>query len=324
LNLSGPGIYGANQKSDAAKQNYAKAYAWLQQNAGRFGFSELKGEPWHWDHKPSAEKYARGGEAVVTNKAIEISKLVKDANPLLASKLELFEKGNLIINSEAKAAEDVILFIKSYLPDEYKNELGEDEIASPIYSEKFTEVISKFQKDKDLPRIDGTFDISTYNELFSNIKSGGKNVAVLVGGLDTRPGDLTVEAQAELLKKGLGGKNVKEFRYNAPTDKIINFLEENPKVPVFLFSAGCVKAYDLSNSQYVDKNKLYIIEPYSVDTYTKDLINKAVANGVPAKNVFVGATPERGKGTVQGETSSGGSNHWAALSSVGQIKSNIV
>jgi hypothetical protein len=92
------------------------AHTWLTQNASKFGFSPLAGEPWHWDHKSSAAALDKGEKVKVADQAISISKLIKEKNPLLANKLELFEKGNLIINDQAKSADDVILFIKAYLP----------------------------------------------------------------------------------------------------------------------------------------------------------------------------------------------------------------
>jgi hypothetical protein len=300
------------------------AHTWLTNNASRFGFSPLAGEPWHWDHKSSAQQYAQGGEVAVDTQAVSVSKMIREKNPLLANKLELFELGNLIINSEAKAAEDVILFIKAYLPKEYKDQLGEQEVASPVYSDTFKSVISKFQTDNNLPRTDGAFDISTYNKLFKDATIvGGKYDAVLIGGLDDRENDLNINAQLKLFKKGYGEKRVKEFRYNTPTDKILEFLKQNPNIPVYMFSAGCEKALDLAKSKNVDKQKLFIIEPYSASTNTKNLIIKAVEAGVPAKNVFVGKGAYRGQGTVSGESSAGGADHWSALSSVGKMTSDI-
>ncbi len=38
------------------------AHTWLTQNASRFGFSPLKSEPWHWEHKGSANKLKKGAK----------------------------------------------------------------------------------------------------------------------------------------------------------------------------------------------------------------------------------------------------------------------
>ena len=156
------------------------------------------------------------------------------------------------------------------------------------------------------------------------IESEGSYDAVLVGGLDYRSSDQPIDQQVELVKKGLGGdKRVKGFRYNASTSEVLNFMGGNPGIPVFLFSAGCTKAYDLSKSPNVDKDKLYIIEPYAVSETTKSIVNSAVSNGVPASNVFVGGSQGRGKGIVDGASDSRSSSHFGALTTVGSMKSGI-
>jgi hypothetical protein len=148
--------------------------------------------------------------------------------------------------------------------------------------------------------------------------------AVLVGGLDYRSSDQPIDQQVELVKKGLGGdKRVKGFRYNASTSEVLNFMGGNPGIPVFLFSAGCTKAYDLSKSPNVDKDKLYIIEPYAVSETTKSIVRSAVSNGVPASNVFVGGSQGRGKGIVDGASDSNSSSHFGALTTVGSMKSGV-
>jgi hypothetical protein len=156
------------------------------------------------------------------------------------------------------------------------------------------------------------------------IESEDSYDAVLVGGLDYRSSDQPIEQQVELVKKGLGGdKRVKGFRYNASTSEVLNFMGGNPGIPVFLFSAGCTKAYDLSKSPNIDKDKLYIIEPYAVSETTKSIVNSAVSNGVPASNVFVGGSQGRGKGIVDGASDSRSSSHFGALTTVGSMKSGI-
>ena len=156
------------------------------------------------------------------------------------------------------------------------------------------------------------------------IESEGSYDAVLVGGLDYRSSDQPIDQQVELVKKGLGGdKRVKGFRYNASTSEVLNFMGGNPGIPVFLFSAGCTKAYDLSKSPNVDKDKLYIIEPYAVSETTKSIVRSAVSNGVPASNVFVGGSQGRGKGIVDGASDSKSSSHFGALTTVGSMKSGL-
>lgn len=149
--------------------------------------------------------------------------------------------------------------------------------------------------------------------------------AVLVGGLDYRDGDYSISQQVDLLKKGLGSnKNVKGFRYNVSTSDVLKFVSQNPKIPIFLFSAGCSKAGDISKNPNIDKNKLYIIEPYAPSVNTTATVRTAVSNGVPASNVFVGPTQPRGKGIVSGASNSNSSTHFGALTSVGLLKSENI
>ena len=152
----------------------------------------------------------------------------------------------------------------------------------------------------------------------SSVKSTGSFDAVLVGGLDYRDGDLDIDSQVKLLNSGLGNdKKIKGFRYSTSTRDIEDFLEKNPKIPVYLFSAGCKKANELAVSPYVNKNKLFIIEPYAVGPVTKNNVRAAVSSGVPSSNVFVGKSGGRGAGVVSGASSSNSSSHWGALKQVG-------
>lgn len=152
----------------------------------------------------------------------------------------------------------------------------------------------------------------------SPVKSSGSFDAVLVGGLDYRDGDLDIDSQVKLLNSGLGSdKKIKGFRYSTSTRDIEDFLEKNPKIPVYLFSAGCKKANELAVSPYVNKNKLFIIEPYALGPVTKNNVRAAVSNGVPSSNVFVGKSGGRGAGVVSGASSSNSSSHWGALKQVG-------
>lgn len=143
--------------------------------------------------------------------------------------------------------------------------------------------------------------------------------AVLIGGLDNRKGDYDIDTQVEFLKMGLGtNKKVKGFRYNTPISVIESFLEKNPLVPIFLFSAGCTKAGELSTNPNVNKKKLYIVEPFGSER-NKNIIQSAVNNGVPRKNVFVGDSSGRGSGIISGANSSNSSSHWGALKKVGSL-----
>ena len=145
--------------------------------------------------------------------------------------------------------------------------------------------------------------------------------AVLVGGLEERPNDLSLEEQVKLFNSGFGG-NVKGFHHYNSTDSILSFVELNPEIPIFLFSQGCNKSQILSQSPFVDKQKLFIIEPFTKNSGVFAIVEGAISNGVPRKNVFVGPTPSRGS-NIQGASKSEGINHWDALSKVGAMKSEL-
>ena len=155
-------------------------------------------------------------------------------------------------------------------------------------------------------------------------QSTGSYGAILVGGLDNRKGDYSLEEQVKLLKKNYSG-NVKGFRYNTETSTILNFLKSNTNVSVVLFSAGCNKAKQIAESGYVDLNKIYIVEPYAVKGNSS--VSGAVSLGVPAKHVFVGGSKATGAGVVSGAASSedikkgctANTSHWKALEGIGKL-----
>ena len=131
-----------------------------------------------------------------------------------------------------------------------------------------------------------------------NTLSGSRYDVVFVGGLEN---DMGLSSQTNLLNRGLGGKNIKSFSHGAPTSSVLEFMKQNLKLPVYLFSAGCKKAADLSASPYVNKYKLYLIEPYLASKITMNIVKQAISNGVPTSNVFSGPYPGRGLG-INGST----------------------
>lgn len=179
----------------------------------------------------------------------------------------------------------------------------------------------------------GTQENNNQNENNQNEDNQNKSEfdAVLVGGLDNRPGDQNITKQEELFKKGFGvNKKVKAFRFSAPTLEVKQFLAQNPKLPIFLFSAGCAKTLDLSRDKNVDKTKLFVIEPYAASANTKNLVEKAISEGLPAKNVYVGSYPGVGSNIVGATTKNPSSlskhplgSHWGALEYVGSVNSNV-
>lgn len=167
----------------------------------------------------------------------------------------------------------------------------------------------------------------------SKSPSSGKYDAIFVGGLEDA---INQNGQLGILKNGLGEKNIASFKYNSSTSEINKVLESNPKIPIFLFSAGCTKAKDLVSNKNVDLNKLYIIEPYGVWKVAADIVKFAVASGVPPQNVFYhtvrdskgkeiqGASLPYGKGLVDNATDTNAKDHFDALRVVGALKSGIV
>ena len=154
--------------------------------------------------------------------------------------------------------------------------------------------------------------------------------AILVGGLDYRSGDLNITQQEQLFKKGFGlNTTVKAFRHGTLVKDVLEFLKQNPKIPIFLFSKGCEKTLDLSRDINVDKKLLFVIEPYGISDPTRIGIEKAIEEGLPAENVYVGSYPGAGS-TIKGNTSKnppgiGGDlgTHWGALEYVASLKSNL-
>ena len=153
----------------------------------------------------------------------------------------------------------------------------------------------------------------------SSKSNNGDTNAILIGGLDYRSGDLSIDSQVEKFKENSKFGNVKGFRYNTPTSTILDFLKSNPNTPVYMFSAGCTKSNDISKSPNVDKNKVFIIEPFASSPTTKQIVQSAVSNGIPASNVFVGPNSSRGANVVNGASSSKAKTHWDALKQVASL-----
>jgi hypothetical protein len=153
----------------------------------------------------------------------------------------------------------------------------------------------------------------------SSKSNDGDTNAILIGGLDYRSGDLSIDSQVEKFKENSKFGNVKGFRYNTPTSTILDFLKSNPNTPVYMFSAGCTKSNDISKSPNVDKNKVFIIEPFASSPTTKQIVQSAVSNGIPASNVFVGPNSSRGANVVNGASSSKAKTHWDALKQVASL-----
>lgn len=145
--------------------------------------------------------------------------------------------------------------------------------------------------------------------------------AVFVGGLTTGE---SLATQINRLATAIDG-DVKGFSYTDNTKTIIEFLKNHPRIPVFVFSAGCMKSNELANCGYVNKKTFFIIEPTYSGGETTTSVRGAVSSGVPARNVFVGSTPGRGFGIVDGATMVTAKGcHYCAISTVGSISGSHV
>jgi hypothetical protein len=145
--------------------------------------------------------------------------------------------------------------------------------------------------------------------------------AIFVGGIDDRPGFYNLEKQLEIFKQGFSGDNVKAFGYKTPYQTIKKYLTLYPRIPIFLFSAGCNLADEIIDSEFVDKKKVYLIEPWnrSLNELNQSVTN-AISKGLPAKNIFVRKdSVGRGYG-IPGASDSGAGpgikGHWNSLITV--------
>jgi hypothetical protein len=152
----------------------------------------------------------------------------------------------------------------------------------------------------------------------NNYISNKNSNVILMGGLDNRQGDLKIDQQVELLKSTLQNKKVIGFRYN-DISGVANAINENPNSVVVLFSAGCSYSSKISN-EIKNKNNLFIVEPYASSQNIKNIVNQAIANGVPNKNVIVGQNVSRGLNVVPNATHTPpNTSHWNALKFVGTL-----
>ncbi len=151
---------------------------------------------------------------------------------------------------------------------------------------------------------------------------------VFMGGLDNRGGDLNIEEQTELIKKGLGEKfTIDSYRYNDKSG-VLNAIDELQKSPyVVLFSAGGSKSNSIAErlkSKGFDLSKLYVVEPYTKSANTKSSVTSALSLGMPEKNLIIGKSSSTGKGVTNNATPtpSCSPSHWCSLTEVGKIIAN--
>lgn len=141
---------------------------------------------------------------------------------------------------------------------------------------------------------------------------------ILMGGLDYRKGDKSINQQVDVVKKSIGLQNVIGHRYMNLNDVLLS-IKKNPNAYVILFSAGCRYSKQIADAMS-DKTKLFIVEPYAISSGTATSVSSAVGIGVPSKNVIVGPSKGRGSGVVNGATKTPSEiGHWGALEYVGNF-----
>lgn len=144
--------------------------------------------------------------------------------------------------------------------------------------------------------------------------------AIFIGGLEPRnkpnAGYVSLSTQLGVFKKGYGeDKVVKAFSWDESSSTINKFIKQNPNAIIVMYSAGCTKADRVASVSGVNKNRIYMIEPYAKNG--NQHVVDAVASGVPARNVFVGTSSSTGEGVVKGASKSNSSSHANAPKDVG-------
>lgn len=146
----------------------------------------------------------------------------------------------------------------------------------------------------------------------------GQNV-IFVGGLERV---CNIDRQVELFKIGWGTpQKMQVYKWNHKTTDIISKIQSNPDAQVILFSAGCLKAKEILLNPKINKNKIWLIEPYTPNETLTFIIEWSK---FPAKNILVGKTKDRGLGITKGTRDSNSVLHCESLTtSAIIIKQNL-
>ena len=156
---------------------------------------------------------------------------------------------------------------------------------------------------------------------------------ILIGGLDYRANndfnkpsqDKNIAEQGKLVAKGFGPDvEMITFRFNTALNPVYEKIKQNPNSPILLFSAGCAQSSNIAQflkTNGISRSNLYILEAYTVSTPTLNVVNAAVALGVPLKNVLSGPDPYTGS-LVTGSRqikALGRTDHFQSLTVAGKI-----
>lgn len=151
------------------------------------------------------------------------------------------------------------------------------------------------------------------------------NKVMFIGGIDNKTGYKSLSQQTEFLKMGLGDKfEIESYRYNDVGGFIRAIYQQDKKVSVVCFSAGCRNANEIASAlkkkRFALKN-MFIVEPFGESTITRQNVNSAVRIGVPQRNVLVGSSKSTGAGIVPNATFTQDCqpNHYCSLTLAGRI-----
>ena len=163
------------------------------------------------------------------------------------------------------------------------------------------------------------------SSFFINRRKKKPNHILFMGGLDDRSGDLSIEEQKELLKKGLGENfSIDSYRYNDEKGILSAISKLNKSPYVVLFSKGGSKSKEVAEKlkeKDFDLSYLYVVEPYAKSLKTKLSVESAISLGMPDKNLIVGSSSSTGKGITDYNTLTPNCSpsHWCSLKEVGKI-----
>jgi lysozyme family protein len=156
----------------------------------------------------------------------------------------------------------------------------------------------------------------------TNKNESGKADVIFVAGLESL---MSAQGQTEKLRAGLPeGTNIKTFTYNS-LGAIKEFLKSNPRIPIYLFSAGAGNAAALVSDPNVDKSKLFVIEPYThepVPPNSNNFVPTGILNVLQTANiwsqVYVGKYPTVGSLLLKqyAVQPSNGADHFDAVTQV--------
>jgi hypothetical protein len=145
--------------------------------------------------------------------------------------------------------------------------------------------------------------------------------AILIGGLDNRRDkktgeliDKTIGEQISLLQSASGLNNIIGLRYSTSDDDIKKTVEGNPNFPVVLFSKGCERTHLVLSCKGVNRNKVFVIQPWAGNEGMMSYYNKL---NIPKNQIYVGKSSSTGNGIGGATRCPEGMGHWESLPAIG-------